>query len=372
MVLDTALAVLLAGLGTVEVWAPLSSRQGHGSPVWTTFGVLVVCLPLVFRRRHPFGVTVAVALLLAAVAAVGPLYVLFYGQFVPLGVVAFGVARYGRGRDPVYGGLLVAAVLLGADLTVSELQGLSEIAFHWGVFVLVWAAGVGLRRQEARAQRNLQRAIDVEVAAAERTMAAVVDERTRIARELHDVVAHAVSTMVVQAGAAEQVVDDDVAHVRAALASIRTTGADALAEMRRVVSMLRSDGDGSLSPQPGVGGLTELVADACRGGLDATLVVDGDRRSLPPGLDLAAYRIVQEALTNVRRHADASAVRVHLTFAADELRIEVSDDGAGPVTPAPGHGLIGMRERAAVYGGTLETEGGAGFTVRAVLPMGPA
>jgi signal transduction histidine kinase len=141
--------------------------------------------------------------------------------------------------------------------------------------------------------------------------------------------------------------------------------------MRRVVSMLRSDGDGSLSPQPGVAGLSDLVDDARRGGLDASLVVDGDRRPLPPGLDLAAYRIVQEALTNVRRHADASEVRVHLTFATDELRIEVSDDGAGPETPRRGHGLIGMHERAAVYGGTLETEGGAGFTVRAVLPIGP-
>jgi signal transduction histidine kinase len=369
---DAALALVLAVLGIVEVWAPLSSRQGEGSAVWTTVQVLVVCLPLALRRRRPFAVLVTVVVGLAVLSALAPLYVLFYGQLVPLGVVTFGVARYGRGREPVYGGLLVAAVLLSADLTVTELQGPSEIAFHWGVFVLIWAAGVGLRRQEVRAQRNLQRAIDVEVAAAERTMAAVVDERTRIARELHDIVAHAVSTMVVQAGAAEQVVDDDAEHVRAALASIRTTGADALAEMRRVVSMLRSDGDGSLSPQPGVSGLTDLVADARRAGLAATLVVDGDRQPLPPGLDLAAYRIVQEALTNVRRHAAASAVRVHLTFTADELRIEVSDDGAGPETPRPGHGLIGMHERAAVYGGTLETEGGAGFTVRAVLPMASA
>ncbi len=369
---DAALAVVLVVLGTVEVWAPLSSRQGDGSAAWTTVQVFVVCLPLALRRRRPFAVLVTVVIGLAVFSALAPLYVLFYGQLVPLGIVTYGVARHGRGREPVYGGVLVAAVLLSADLTVKELQGPSEIAFHWGVFVLIWAAGVGLRRQEIRAQRNLQRAIDVEVAATERTMAAVVDERTRIARELHDVVAHAVSTMVVQAGAAEQVVDDDAEHVRAALASIRTTGADALAEMRRVVSMLRSDGDGSLSPQPGVAGLPDLVADARRAGLDATLVVDGDRQPLPPGLDLAAYRIVQEALTNVRRHARASAVRVHLTFAAGELRIEVSDDGAGPQTPLPGHGLIGMRERAAVYGGTLETQGGAGFTVLAVLPMASA
>ncbi len=369
---DAALAALLLALGIAEIWVPLSSRQGDGSAVLSTVGVALACLPLALRRRQPFVVPVVVLLVVPLTHLLGPVYVLFYGQLVPMGVATFTVARHGRGREPVAGGLVAAAVLLVADLTIPELQGPNEIAFHWTVFALVWAAGVGLRRQEQRAQRSLQRAVDVEVAAAERTMAAVVDERTRIARELHDVVAHAVSVMVVQAGAAEQVVDDDPEHVRAALSAIRTTGAGALAEMRRVLALLRDDGDRPLTPQPGLDGLGDLVSDARSGGLRADLLVDGDPRPLPAGLDLATYRIVQEALTNVRRHARASSVRVRLTYAADALRIEVSDDGVGPADPRAGHGLIGMRERASLYGGTLETEGsGAGFTVRAVLPVAP-
>jgi signal transduction histidine kinase len=369
---DGALALLLLAVGTAEIWVPLSSRQGDGSRGLATVAVALVCLPLALRRRFPFPAAVAVLLLVPGTRLLGATYVLFYGQLVPLALATFTVARRGWGRQPVYGGLLMAAVLLLGDLTIPQLQGGSEIAFHWTVFALIWAAAVGLRRQEQRAQRHLQRAIDVEVAAAELTMAAVVDERTRIARELHDVVAHAVSVMVVQAGAAEQVVDDDPEHVRAALGTIRTTGAGALAEMRRVVAMLRDTEDGPLNPQPGLDGLADLVAGARTGGLMADFVVDGDRRPLPPGVDLAAYRIVQEALTNLRRHARATLVHVRLTFGADTVRIEVTDDGIGPSHPAAGHGLIGMRERVSLYGGSLETEGGAGFIVRAVLPVAPA
>jgi signal transduction histidine kinase len=203
-------------------------------------------------------------------------------------------------------------------------------------------------------------------------LAAVAEERTRIARELHDIIAHSVTTMVVQAGAAEQVVDDDPEHVRKALATIRDTGTGALAEMRRVVAVLRDiDEPGELSPQPGVDALPDLVEDARSAGLDATLEVRGEVRPLPGGVDLAAYRIVQEALTNVRRHADATAVRVGLDYSADDVRIEVVDDGVGSSDPSGGHGLVGMRERASLYGGRVEAGAadGAGFVVRAVLPV---
>lgn len=176
--------------------------------------------------------------------------------------------------------------------------------------------------------------------------------------------------MVVQAGAAEQVVEDDPAYVREALETIRTTGASALSEMRKVVAMLReSDDIGSRSPQPGLDALPDLLDAARESGLDASLRIDGAPRMLPAGLDLAAYRIVQEALSNVRRHASASKVDVSLRYAEDDVRIEVSDDGVGSQSLSPGHGLIGMRERAALYGGRLETESNAGFTVRAILPL---
>jgi signal transduction histidine kinase len=188
------------------------------------------------------------------------------------------------------------------------------------------------------------------------------------------VVAHAISVMVVQAGAAEQVIDDDPEIARRALRTIRSTGTGALAEMRRVVTMLRdSDHLGDLAPQPGVAALPTLLEDARTSGLDVDLRIEGNQRSLPAGVDLATYRIVQEALTNVRRHAAASHVTVMLSYGADKLQVEVRDNGRGArnLATTSGHGLIGMRERAALYGGGVETtsDNGAGFTVTAILPV---
>jgi signal transduction histidine kinase len=364
---DTALAVVVAAIGIAEVWVPFDSRQGGGSAPVTTVSVLLCCLPLALRRRYPLGVCAVVMLTWPVALLIAPVYVLFYGAFVPMGIALFTVARHGRGRAPLAGAGIAAVTLLVGDLTVPELQPPGERVFHWTVFTLIWAAGFGLRRFEMRAQAHLQRAIDTEVAAAEKAMSAVVDERTRIARELHDIVAHSVSMIVVQAGAAAQVAEEDPAYARRALETIRSTGTNALAEMRRTVTMLR-DGEVELAPQPGVElGLPALLDDARDGGLDAMLTVEGDPRPLPAGLDLAAYRIVQEALSNVRRHAAATKVCVRLCYAADELRIEVSDDGVGAADLRPGHGLIGMRERTAMYGGRLETETRDGFTVRALL-----
>jgi signal transduction histidine kinase len=367
-VADVVLAAVVCVVGVAEVWVPFDSRQGSGSAPFTTVSVLLCCAPLALRRRYPLPVAAWVMLIWPATLLIAPVYVLFYGAFVPMGIALFTVARHGRGRAPFAGAAVGAVTLLIADLTIPQMQPPGERVFHWTVFALIWAAGFGLRRFEARAQAHLQRAIATEVAAAEQAMAAVVDERTRIARELHDIVAHSVSMIVVQAGAAEQVAEEDPAYARRALATIRSTGTNALAEMRRTVTMLR-DGEAELSPQPGVElGLPTLLDDARDGGLDATLVVEGEPRPLPPGLDLAAYRIVQEALSNVRRHAEASKVLVQLCYDTDVLRIEVTDDGVGAADLHPGHGLIGMRERTVVYGGCLETESRNGFTVRAQLP----
>ncbi|MBA3530182.1 MAG: sensor histidine kinase [Propionibacteriaceae bacterium] len=269
-----------------------------------------------------------------------------------------------------------AATLLFVDLRIDLLSNPSEIVFHWLVFTIAWSFGYGLSALDRKAKKSMQRVLDVEIEAAERATAAVTEERTRIARELHDVVAHSVSVMVVQAGAAQQMVDDDPEYVRAALDTIRTTGTEALSEMRRVVEMLRvQDESGALAPQPGAASVSALVEDARVGGLDVSLLVEGEPRQLPAGLDLAVYRIVQEALTNVRRHAAASTASVVLRYGSDDVELEVRDDGAGvPSSPevAGGHGLIGMRERAALYGGHLETVSGNGYTVRAVLPVAPA
>lgn len=371
---DVVLAVAITAVGVAEVWVPFSSVQGEGSEVTSTVVVLLTGLPLVFRRSHPLPVLLVVVAVWPVVYSVSPTYVLFFGQFLPLAVAVFSVARCGRGREPLYGAMAAAAALLFVDLRVPELQEPGEIVFHWGVFTLVWLSGWALSRTALRAEEALRRAVEVEVAAKERTLTAIIEERTRIARELHDVVAHAVSVMVVQAGAAEQVVDDDPEFVRKALRTVRTTGSEALADMRRVVAILRDHDDvGSLEPQPGVADLAGLVESTRSAGLETDLEVTGRQRPLATGVDVAAFRIVQESLTNARRHASAGRVHVRLCFAEEELRIEVADDGtgAGP-EPSPGNGLLGMRERASLYGGRLETlsSPGRGFTVRAVLPLG--
>ena len=373
---DGALAIIVAALGVAEIWLPLPSVMGSGSKVASTLVVVLICAVLAFRRRWPLPVALIALFTWPVVFTIEPLLVLFWGQFVPMAVAVFSVARHGRGREPAYGAGIGVTTLLFFDLNVEVLQDAGEIFFHWMVFTIAWSFGWGLHVMERRAKDSMQHAIDVEVEATERTMAALVGERTRIARELHDVVAHSVSVMVVQAGAAQQMVDDNPEYVRTALQTIRATGTGALSEMRRVVAMLREDNEtGELAPQPGIASLSGLVADARVGGLDVFLVVEGDSRPLPVGLDLAAYRIVQEALTNVRRHAEATSATVVLRYGENDVELEVRDDGNGAPSGssvAGGHGLIGMRERAALYGGRLETASGNGFTVRAVLPVAPA
>ena len=379
--LDLALALGVTAVGVAEIWMPFQSRAGDGDPAASTAVAIVLGAALTQRRAHPLA-TVVVALGAWPVAfLLVPVYVLFFGQFVPMAVAVFSAARHGPGRVPFVGAGLAAATLLFFDLVVAELQAPGEIVFHWGVFAIVWGFGYGLRRHEQRAEESARRAVAAEVAAAEQAMAAVIAERTRIARELHDIVAHSVSTMVVQAGAAEQVVGEDPELVRRALAAIRTTGADALGEMRRVVAMLRDDEAGvgadsaARAPQPGLDGLPGLVAGTRAAGLDATLEVRGVPQPLPPGLELTGYRVVQEALTNARRHSGAATVRVVVQHDPAQLRITVSDDGAGaapgPGGGAAGHGLVGMRERVAMYGGRLEAGPGpaGGFVVRVQLPL---
>jgi signal transduction histidine kinase len=374
---DLALALGVTAAGIAEIWVPFSSRAGAGSAAACTVVTVLMGIALTQRRRLPLPAGIAVLVVWPLASLVAPLYVLFFGQFVPMAVAVFSMARHGRDRVPLYGAVAGAGVLLFFDLVVEELQAPGEIVFHWGVFAIVWGFGVGLRRHELRAEASTRRAVEVEVRAAEQAMAAVLAERTRIARELHDIVAHSVSTMVVQAGAAEQVVDDDPEFVRRALGTIRATGSEALGEMRRVVAMLRDEDEpGALGPQPGVGSVPDLVDAARETGLDVRLAVTGDPVPLPAGVDLAAYRIVQEALTNARRHARASTVDVSLAFGTDELAIEVRDDGvgSGAGAPAGGHGLAGMRERVLLYGGRLELgqPAGPGFVVRAFLPVGAA
>ncbi len=383
LALDLALAVGLTVMGLLELWVPFESVQGDGSKVAGSIGVLLMTLPLVARRTAPVLATAVVVSALPLLHAAGALPVLFWGGFVPIVVATFSVARHGTGRQPFVGGAMVAGCLVLIDLTVTELQSPSEILFHWTLLTLVWLSGWSLAGMERRARASTQRAIEIEVGARAQVAGAVADERARIARELHDIVAHAVSTMVVQAGAAGRVVEEDPELVRRSLDAIRATGSEALSEMRRLVTVMRAEDEpDALAPHPGVAGIPALIDEVRCAGLDVTLETSGRAVPLPPGLDLTVYRIVQESLTNVRRHAAASSAAIRLAYADSRVTVEVADDGSGatsssypgPDSPGPpGHGLLGIRERVALYGGTLHVgrcaPPGRGFVVRADLPV---
>ena len=231
-----------------------------------------------------------------------------------------------------------------------------------------------VRGRELRAEALAARA---ELLEREREMlaqTAVADERARIARELHALVAHNVSVMVVQAGAERHALGDERPQTREALASLEQAGRQAMAEARRLLGMLRRDGVAeTLEPQPGIDHLDVLVEQVERAGLPVALDIDGERVPLPAGLDLCAYRIVQDGLTNALKHAGPAHARVRVHFAPGALDVEVADDGRGMSNGGgDGHGLIGMRERVALYGGSLQTgaRDGGGFAIHARLPIG--
>ena len=230
-----------------------------------------------------------------------------------------------------------------------------------------WGAGRIVRRQNL-----LLEALARDQAARER--AAIAEERSRLARELHDVVAHGVSTMVVQAEAGESLLGRDPERARAAFVSITSSGRQALGELRRMLVLLRSaDGEPSLGPQPGLAQLEALVEEMRGVGLPIDLSIEGEPRPLPAGVDLSAYRIVQEALTNTLKHARPAQARVTVRYRADDVELEVLDDGRRSVNGSHGgHGIAGMRERVRLYGGTLETGRSGGWLLRArATPAGP-
>jgi signal transduction histidine kinase len=237
---------------------------------------------------------------------------------------------------------------------------------------IVWVAGRGVQAHRERALEAVGTAKALEREGEERTKAAIAEERLRIARELHDVVAHSVSVMTVQAAAERRVLDEaDEAHD--VLVSIEETGRQAMVEMRRLLGMLRAGReDLALAPQPGMEHLEVLVEQVRAAGLPLQWRVEGDPRALPAGVDLAAYRIIQEALTNALKHAGSATAAVVVRYGAADLELEITDTGQGSNGPPArvGHGLIGMRERVSLYGGEFEAGNREphGFMVRARLP----
>jgi signal transduction histidine kinase len=236
-----------------------------------------------------------------------------------------------------------------------------------------WTVGYGVRLSRVRTALLEEQAAQLEHEQVTRTRMAVEREQARIARELHDIVAHHVSVIVAQAGATRRVFDAEPEQARQALGSIETVGREALIEMRRLLGVLRPEGgDTDRAPQPGLGQLPALAAQTERAGLAVELIVEGDPRPLPAGVELNAYRIVQEALTNSLKHAGPTRARVVLRYHPEYLQLQVCDEGGGRIPDlTPGHGLVGMRQRAALLGGDLAAgpRPGGGFQVTATLPV---
>jgi signal transduction histidine kinase len=338
---------------------------------------LVQALPLVVAMYRPmtgFWLSLAAGMLVSEVARAGgdgPVWA-EPSLLVHLGVLAL-IGLQARPRVLVALWLLTLAA--GAIL-VQRMPGMDASAdlgemTVLSAVVLAAAAALGGRREAQRRLAEQQRISDDE-----RARRALLEERARIARELHDVVAHHMSVIAIQAEAAPYRVPDPPEELASSFATIRASATEGLRELRRVLGVLRADGAaGDPAPQPDLGRLDELVAGVAAAGLAVTTTVTGDPRPLPPGVELSAYRIVQEALSNVLRHASGSDVRVEIVYrpAALELRVR---NGPPPVPPAPspgaGHGLPGMRERAAMLGGELAAgpDPDGGYAVAAVLPAG--
>jgi signal transduction histidine kinase len=374
---DRVLAVGLAVCDQVEIWLLGGGTAPRGL---ASAAGLLMTLPLAIRRHRP--------MLAVAAALVGFTAVLAATDvssdddaFIPwlvMLVAAYTAGRYARGRREVLAGA-VLTLIFPLVIAVTDRDGFSvgNLLFFAFIAFPPYLAGVAIAHREGR-EAALEHHVATLDAERERLAAeAVARERARIARELHDVVAHGVSTMVVQAQGGARMVRTEPTEAEDAFAAIERKGRQALTEMRRLLGLLRAtDDSAALVPQPGIERLADLVDGVRRAGLPVEVQVEGDATALPPGVDVSAYRIVQEALTNTLKHAGAAHAAVRVRYLTGAIELEVSDDGSGPAPGRTngGHGLIGMRERVAVYGGKLEAGArpSGGYLIRARLPFEPA
>jgi signal transduction histidine kinase len=374
---DSGLALAAAGLSTLVFTELMNAAQPTPPRGMLALGyalALLHTLPLAARRRFPGTVLANCVASGLAVAALGvPAEIL--GPAILVAV--YSVAAYGD-RWVSLAGLAVAEVGSAAVQLTPSRFNTPTIVTNALVFAAAWLLGhfVGVRRASIA---RLERTAELERARAEQARRAVAEERLRLARELHDVVAHAISVIAVQSGVGAHVAKTQPEEAAKALAAIEATSRAALTELRRLLGVLRQEGEpqGDLAPVPGLADLDGLLAEVAKAGLAVRLQVEGRPAPLPAGVDLSAYRIVQEALTNVVKHAGPARAQVTIRYRDHDLLVEVTDDGRGAVTLASdgrgrvGHGLIGMRERVQVFGGDLETgpRPGGGFRVAARLPL---
>jgi signal transduction histidine kinase len=366
-VFDVLPALAVLALAAVEVATVSELGRARGL---VAAGAVLMTIPLFWRRRWPLAVTLVViaGLILVGDGADNTTF--------PMGsmlVVAYAGGAYADTRNAALSlgallGFLAVALVLIDDTP-------ADFVFLAVILGAVWIAGRGIRSRQQRAEVLADRATLLEHERDAKARAAVAEERVRIARELHDVVAHGISVMVLQARGGRRMVGSEPAEAEGAFDSIEATGREALGEMRRLLGMLRQDDEElALAPQPSMQHLDALVERVRAAGLPVELSVEGEPPELSPGVDLSAYRIVQEALTNALKHAGPARARVTVRYRRDELELEIADDGTGPATNGDspgGHGLAGMRERVEMFGGDLRAASpdDGGFALRARLPI---
>jgi signal transduction histidine kinase len=364
-------AISLIGLLTID---PDQVSSSHREPDALGVALAVgIWTAVAFRRRHPQAITWIVA------AGIVPYWVLDYvdsGVTIAVLLMTYTLAAHVDRPRSLQVGLAIGLLLVGVMIVgvVAEDEDLPAVAVVGNaiIFATAWTIGDSVRNRGAylaEVEARAERAERDQAAAAER---AVQEERVRIARELHDVVAHGVSVMVVQAGAGRRVIDRNPEQAAEALGVIESSGRNALDELRRLLGVLRqAEGAAAVGPQPTAGDLDALVEQCRDAGMDVALEVVGEAPDLTAGVGLTVYRIVQEALTNVMKHAGPARAHVSVRY-DDVVHIEVSDDGRGhrPDVPSSGQGLIGMRERVELFGGTLSVgpRPGGGYRVRATIP----
>jgi signal transduction histidine kinase len=361
---DGLLALVLFALVLSDLFTSPDYLTGS---LWVYVPVaLLMTVPLAWRRRAPL---VVVGLVMGAFAAQSLILdptPTPDSELIPALIAVYTVAAHGERWVPYAGGclsLVSGIVWLGAD------DFLLPVVMFGGA----WLAGRLVQKRQLYAQMFADRARVLEREREVNKRVAAAEERVRLARELHDVVGHSVSVMVVQAGAERLALGEERPATRQALLAIERTGREALAEMSRLLGILRTEGDGlALAPRPSLAQVDALVKTVRDAGVPVDLHVEGEQIALSPGVDVSAYRIVQEALTNVVKHAGSARAHVVVRYGGDEVEVEVTDDGHGPVDGnAAGYGLAGMRERVELHGGTLEAGkgNGGGFTVKARLPL---
>jgi signal transduction histidine kinase len=361
---DLLIAVGVGMFAQVEVWTE------HLHPVWVSCPVaLAQSATLAWRRRAPIAVALVVfALVLVETTAGVSLHTPVYPILLVM-LVVYGTASYAPWPRAIVG-LAFPLAAMWASIAIATVHGdnytgISDVAFVSVLVIAPWLVG---RAMHGRLQETRELAVRADRAAAE--------ERARIARELHDVVSHSVSVMVVQAGAAEEVMKIDAQRAVEPLRAIQETGRQALVELTRLVGLLRDDSEElGLSPQPGLESLGSLVAQVREAGLPVELRIEGEPRQVPLGVGLSAYRVVQEALTNALKHAGDARATVRVGYGRHAVELEITDDGRGGANGhGGGHGLAGMRERVSVFGGDFSAgprpEGG--FRVGVRLPTEPA